>query len=413
MKNLNPIASERGFILILVYIILIFLSVFSFALFARHTGAIQATERYQNKILAFNAAEAGIDFALRELATDAIRRTDTASTAYHSPGMPLDQATLSYTISPVTDHPNMRRIDATGCAPTCAADVRGRQTSDITVYSSITQPAPPGSLFEYGILTMQTMNLSGMTFDNYNSNQGAYGGSNISDDGAVAADSTAIGAIALAGTTVKGDAEVSEHGNPNTGITVTNSTLTGSKGNLPAGWSLGAPIPMGSLPTPPIELGSVTDGITLAAGTYHATEIKIAGKKSLVATGAVKIYVDGAVDITGQGTTVAANKPGNLHIYVTGNAACKIRGNGSFFGGLYAPNSDVTFQTSNSGKGGTWFGAVVAKTFSTFGGGAPAFHFDLAMKEAQAVDPNQVNIVRVTAWQEMNSLAWDTGVAVP
>ena len=253
------------------------------------------------------------------------------------------------------------------------------------------------------------MNLSGMTFDNYNSSQGAYGGSNISSTGAVAADSTAIGAVTLSGTTVKGDAMVSEFGNPTTGIVVSNSTLTGSKGRLPAGWTLSAPPAMASLNPQPTELGSVTGNLTLAAGTYHATEIKISGQKLLSTTGAVKIYVDGGIDITGQGTTAANNKPGNLQIYVTGTASIKIRGNGAFFGGIYAPNSDVTFQTSNSGKRGTWFGAVVAKTFSTSGGGAPAFHFDLAMKENQTVDPNQTNIVRVTAWQEMNSLAWGTG----
>jgi hypothetical protein len=212
---------------------------------------------------------------------------------------------------------------------------------------------------------------------------------------------------------VNGNAVVSETGNPTTGITVTNSTITGTRGNLPTGWVLGAPTPIASLPTPPteIDLSNVTKAVTLAAGTYHCSSIHLSGNKgAIVTTGAVKIYVDGSVAITGQGTTAAENQPSNLHIYVTGNSSVLLRGNGSFMGGLYAPNSDVSFQTSNSGKGGVIYGAIVAKTFSTFGGGNPTVHFDLAMKTTPAPDPNANDQINVLTWQEMNSLAWNTGV---
>jgi hypothetical protein len=107
--------------------------------------------------------------------------------------------------------------------------------------------------------------------------------------------------------------------------------------------------------------------------------------------------------MAGKGITVTNNHPGNLTLVATSEADVKFSGNGSFFGGLYAPNSDVT-ATGN----GDLFGAVVAKTFSSTGNGA--FHFDLAMKEDAEPDPDTATrTVGITAWQELTSLAWGTG----
>lgn len=401
---MNPKNSERGFVLMVVYIVAALVSVFSIAFFARHHVNMQSAERYQNRIRAFNAAEAGIDAALHEL-TVASRQAETAAAAYTSPETVLTQSAFHYTISPVQGQPLRRRIDARGCSPSCTSTSRGYQDADITVYCQIASAAVSSNLFSYGVYTTGNMILDKFRFDSYNSTS-AYGGSNISDAGAIATNSTAIGAITMTNATVNGSAMVSENGNPVTGITQTNSTITGTTGKLPSGWTLAAPPSIAELPEPPTELGSYRGG-TLPAGTYHATEIKISGQGSIVATGAVKIYVDGGVDITGQGTTVAGDKPGNLQIYVTGTESCKITANGSFYGALYAPNSDVTFHTSSSGKGGNLFGAVVAKTFSTSGGskGYPTVHFDLALKE-DTVPVETNTTVSVTAWQEMDSLAW-------
>ncbi|MFH1799694.1 MAG: hypothetical protein ABH891_02440 [Candidatus Omnitrophota bacterium] len=415
MKNLKKRTHERGFVLLAVYMAAIFMCLFSVVLFARQQVAIQATERYQNRLLAFNAAEAGIDSALHELGASEALRTTTASTTSTSSVTPLGQHAFQYVISPVEDKSSMRRIDATGCAPDCDDTSRAYQTSQITVYADLISPTPPAGIFDYGILATTAIDLEGSTFDSYNSAAGAYGGANVSSTGAIAADTTASEKIELDDTTVRGNVLVNENGNPATVIKQEDSTITGTTGNLPAGWAMGAPTPMAELETAPteIDLSSVTSTRTLAAGTYHCTQISVSGNNGkIVTTGAVKIYVDSGVQITGIGTTVPDNKPGNLHIYVTGTAPCKVQGNGSFYGGLYAPNSDVEFKASNSGKGGVWFGAVVAKTFSTSGGGTPAFHFDLGMVTGSTPDPNLAPRVGITTWQEMNSLAWDTGQVV-
>ena len=195
MKTLHLPANERGFVLLAVYMVVIFISLFSVVFFARHQFAIQTTERYQNRTLAFNAAEAGIDYALRELATSATRRSTTATTTYTSSTSSLGQHTFQYTIAPVSGKSMMRRIDSTGCAPTCTTTSRAHQSTAITVYSEITTPAPPAGLFEYGIYTTTAINLSGAAFDSYNSSQGAYGGSNINTTGAIAANTTVISGV--------------------------------------------------------------------------------------------------------------------------------------------------------------------------------------------------------------------------
>ena len=360
---------------------------------------------------------------------------------------PVRQHEFLYQISPVgvqTGEKTYRLIRADGYAPHYYTDVgapdeypanqprpRAGQHSTIVVYAEMVFDPPKitGGLFNYGIYSTYSINLSGCAFDSYNSSAGAYGGSNVSNKGSIAADTTLHDGIELSNATVKGTVLVSENGNPSTVIENVKSTIippvtdpvTPPTGKLPTGWALGAPTPLSELASPPIEvnLGGITSSKTLAGNPdgktptyYHASQIDISGNKGAIVTtgGPVLIYVDNGVSITGIGTTVPNNKPGNLQIFVTGTASCKVQGNGSFFGGLYAPKSTVEFKASNSGKGGVWFGAVVAKTFSTGGGGTPAFHFDLAMVTAATKTPSTVPPrVGINTWQEINTLAWDTG----
>jgi hypothetical protein len=409
MKTFNSIRNERGFVLLAVYVAVIFVTVFSMVLFARHRAAIQATERYQNRILAFNAAESGIDFALRELATNSSLRTQTATETHTSSYTPMEQNEYRFIVSPVAGRSDLRRIDSKGCAPNCTNTSRAFQTSDIAVYCRLTAEGPPSSLFTYGVYAKDSITMSGnATFDSYNSNYGAYGGSNRSSTGDMAVNSTLSGRLSLSGNAkIKGNAYVGYNGIPNTVITTTgNSSVTGSRSNLAENWSNYAS------PTLPETVTNTTLSVsgnntrTLTAGTYHVPSISVSGNGKIVTTGAVVIYVDGAISISGNGILVTNNHPANLLLYSMGSSNVSISGNGSFYGGVYAPNSSVT-ATGN----GDVFGAVIAKTYTQSGNGST--HFDLAMKEIPGgVDPNQTQIVRVKAWQEMNSLAWDTGQTV-
>ena len=409
MKTSKIIHNERGFVLLVVYVVVMFVTVFSIVLFARHRGAIQATERYQNRILAFNAAESGIDFALRQLSTNSALRTQTATGTYTSSFTSMAQNQFMFIVSPVTGRSDLRRIDSKGCAPNCTNTSRAYQTSNIAVYCRLTTEGPPSSLFTYGVYAKDSITMSGnATFDSYNSNYGAYGGSNKSSNGEMAVNSTAAHQLSLSGNAnIKGNVYVGYNGVPNTVIQTTgNAGVTGTRSNLSQNWS------NYTLPTTPATHTDTTLSVsgnntrTLTAGTYHVPSISVSGNGKIVTTGAVVIYVDGAISISGNGILVTNNHPANLLLYSTGSSNVSISGNGSFYGGVYAPNSSVTA----SGNGDV-FGAVIAKTYTQSGNGST--HFDLSMKELPGpVDPNQTQIVRIKAWQEMNSLAWDTGQTV-
>ena len=99
---------------------------------------------------------------------------------------------------------------------------------------------------------------------------------------------------------------------------------------------------------------------------------------------------------------VPNNRPGNLLLYATESANVKIAGNGSFYGGIIAPKSAVT-ATGN----GDIFGAVIAKTYTQSGNSAT--HFDLSLKGIAGPASEGPKTVHITAWQELNSLAWGTG----
>jgi hypothetical protein len=406
MKTFKTLHNERGFVLLVVYGVVIFVSVFSIVFFARHRTAIQATERYQNRILAFNAAESGIDYALRQLATDPTMRDQTTTTSYTSSYMSMEQNQFRFVASPVTGRSDLRRIDSQGCAPNCTTTSRGYQTSNITVYCRITADEPPPSLFTYGVYSANSITMSGnATFDSYDSRQGAYGGSNKSSTETMAVNSTQAGKMNLSGNAkIKGNVLVGYNGVPNTVIATSgNASITGTRSNLDEDWSAYDAPTLPETYTDRTLSVSGNNTITLAAGTYHVPSISVSGNARITATGPVVIYVDGAVSIAGNGMVVPNNHPANLLIYSLGSSNVSIAGNGSFYGGVFAPNSNVTA----SGNGGV-FGAVISKTYTQSGNSAT--HFDVAMKEITGpVDPDQTQIVRVKAWQELYSLAWGTG----
>jgi hypothetical protein len=425
MKTLKTIHNERGFVLLVVYFIVIFVTIFSVVLFARHRSAILATERYQNRILAFNAAESGIDHALNALAAD----EDYAGESF-TPLTPVNDAVrcgFSVTVETTAQynqrhlaHPELypdfdaipedpsnliRIIEAKGFSPDNNPVSRGYQTSSVVVYCQLTTSLTPSSLFTHGVYAENSISLSGNSaFDSYNSISGAYGGSNKSSAGEMAVNSTQAGSISLTGNSkINGNVYVGYTGTPNTVISTTqNATITGTRSNLSQTWVPPDPVEVPDGATSITISVSGNNTLTLAPGTYHAASLKVSGNGKIKTTGAVKIYVDGAIDITGNGIAVPNNRPENLLLYSTGSAAVKIAGNGSFYGGVFAPNSAVTANGN-----GDVFGAVVAKTYTQEGNSAT--HFDLSLKGIAGPPTEGPKTVHITAWQELNSLAWGTG----
>jgi len=448
MKTFRAIQNERGFVLLVVYMVVIFAAIYSVVLFARHRGAILATERYQNRILAFNAAESGIDATLQILSTD----TDYAGTSAFTPLTPENDAVrCGYTVTVETtaqynkrllelhkkscpshsdqctlfastpEDLNIRIIIANGFSPDNKTTSRAYQMSNITVFCRLPEPATPSSSFTHGVYAEDRISLSGNSaFDSYNSINGAYGGSNKSSAGEMAVNSTLSGKMSLTGNSkINGSVYIGYNGVQNAVITTTqNSTITGTRSNLPQTWisPVSVEVPEGAPePTNLSVSGNTTKQLPGSSDPenpviYHYTSLKVSGNGKITTTGAVKIYVDGEIDITGNGITVPNNRPVNLLLFssgpvnpVTGFApSVKIAGNGSFYGGVYAPKSAV-LATGN----GDIFGAVVSKTYTQ--GGNSATHADLSLVGQSGAVSSEPDPVHITAWQELNSLAWGTG----
>lgn len=370
------------------YLLIAVISIFSLAMFSRGTVFLQANERSQNKIIAFNMAEAGIDLAITQLQADVTY----AGVGYTDMGTGTVEGGYQVAVTTPNTAPNVRLIQSTGHAPLNDMTQKAYETRTIQAYVSIgTQ-----SYFDFAVFSKDGMQLNGNPLiDSYDSRNGAYGGANRNQNGDIGTDSTGAGTVSLNGNVeVRGDAEVGPGGNPNSVVSVSgNSSITGTLSAAPAERAYEpAATNLPSLGNLRVN-GNQTQ--TLPAGTYHYDSISISGNGELEALGAVEIYVSGSVTISGNGVSTQANLPPNFIIYVTTGDTVKVSGNGNFYGAIYAPASHVM----NTGNGEI-YGAVVSRTYHQAGNGN--VHYDEALKDTGGSGEPTVSLL---SWQENNTVA--------
>lgn len=397
---LNDLKNNRGFILIVVYLVAMLVTVFSFAFFGRANAFQIAAEHNQNKIIAFNMAEAGVDATLAELLED-INYTP-------EPGnyTPLDtdfvKGGYSVTVSSIGEGSNTYMISSTGYAPINDLTARAFQCTSITAYVE----SAPDSLFRFAVfaensITISTSASDVVNFDSYDSGEGAYGGDNVGSNADIGTNSTEDDCITIKGgdTTINGDATIGPEGDVEDALDVrSGSDITGTEAAATEPQTLYDPSTEEPV-SPAVSLHNST--LNLSEGTYHFSSLSISGTGQIVTTGEVKIYVDGTVNIGGQGIVNTGQSPPDLLLYATEDATITISGSGSFYGGIYAPNSWV----KNTGSGAI-YGAIVAEDYQQQGNGA--VHFDEAMNDVAGLGSSGVS---VKAWSEETSLAWNTGTA--
>lgn len=383
----------EGFILIATYLIVMLVSMFSFAYFARANAFLQASERNRNKIIAFNMAESAADFALAQLAANPAY-TGTATFVPLSSGSA--QGGFTVTVTTPTNNPNIRMIQASGFSPSNVNTSRAYQASAVTTYGRI----QPNSLFNFGVFAQDSISLTGnAVVDSYDSRNGAYGGTNRSSNGDIGTNSIVSQSVTLSGNAlIKGDAVVGPSGNPGSVIRLNgNAAITGT--STAAAQASSYPAPTTTLPSSGALNISGNNTTYLMPGTYHYSSISITGNGKLSLTGPVTIYVDGDVNLAGNGVATQNNVPTNFMLMATGSETVKVSGNGNFYGAIYAPNAPV----KNTGNGSI-FGAVIAQDYDQTGNGS--VHFDEALKDVQGTSGS--GRLAVTAWQEQNSLTWGT-----
>lgn len=398
MKNNRQFLNQRGFVLIVCYLIITLVAIFAFAYFARSNAFQIAAERNQNKLVAFNMAESAVDATLVELLEDI---NYPGTDRYTSLDTDFVKGGYTVTVTTPEDNENMRIIQATGYSPDNSTTSRAYQTTTITAYAE----TAPDSLFNFAVfadnsLTISTSATADVDIDSYDSRIGDYGGSNIGSNADIGTNSIDTNCIVIKGgaTTVKGDATIGPDGDIETAVDVhTRSIITGNKSSATEPQTLNEPstdVPV----SPAVNLTNST--LTLTEGTYHYASLSITASGEIVTTGEVKIYVDGDVNIGGNGI-VNEGSPPNLVLYATGDSTVTLSGNSNFYGGIYAPNSLI----KNTG-GGSLYGAVVAEDYQQQGGGS--VHFDEAMNDVAGLGSESVH---VKSWREETSLAWNTGTA--
>jgi alpha-tubulin suppressor-like RCC1 family protein len=187
----------------------------------------------------------------------------------------------------------------------------------------------------------------GTLVDSFQSTAGAYGGTNVGDEGNVRAGSTIV---------------------DNGGVVAGAQTP-----NSPAGLAA-VPVPAAAInlpldsPTPGnVNLNSAADTLTLSPGNYVAANVNITsgGVLNAAFAGPVYIWVTGTLNLGG--TENLGGFPANLQFLVVGTGPVNVNSGGQLFGQIYAPNATLTL-------GSTVFGSVTGSQV-TLNSGADV-HFD-------------------------------------
>jgi alpha-tubulin suppressor-like RCC1 family protein len=183
--------------------------------------------------------------------------------------------------------------------------------------------------------------------DSYRSQLGAYGGTNVGNDGNVRAATNIV-----------------HNGGVIDGTLTPNSPAGLVVVPVPAG---AANLPLGSPSPGNLNIASAAQSITLAPGTYAAANVTVSspGAINISPPGSVLIWVTGTLNLGGNENLNGI--PENLQFLVTSSAPVNVNAGGRLFGFLYAPASTVNLSSMV-------FGSVVGASVTLNSGSA--VHFD-------------------------------------
>ncbi|MCE1246325.1 MAG: hypothetical protein LWY06_06755 [Firmicutes bacterium] len=393
--------SKKGYILILTFLVMAMMFFFGLMLVEFMSSETKLTIKSEHDNIAAEAANAGIDDAiyyLKQNASWASGFNNTAlghSNSTYSMTFDKNQTVLPYSTNNSTGTATITgyggRTVPAGSVHLVSIGKFGR--SKIIEESMIT---PGGTLFSAAIQANTNITFSGNGLtDSFNSDNGTYQQTSQQSGGNIATNSNTNAIVRLTG-------NVDVNGTVTVGTGGTQAaSVSSSGGSSYQGFSTSSPVSLPFL-TPPSGTnqgsvsvsghGSVTINpgtytnlsgsgqsvINLTAGDYVFTgNISLSGNSTIVlpATGKVKIYVLGNIDITGNSINNTSEKPTNLVIYGGPNTtSVKISGNGQGYFGLYAPAADVKI-TGN----GAIYGGIVGDTIDITGNAA--IHYDQALQK--------------------------------
>lgn len=242
-------------------------------------------------------------------------------------------------------------------------------------------------LFSFAAFAKGAMTISNNALvDSYNSDNGAYGGANIGQNGDIGTNGTSAGIIIIGNNaSIMGDVSTGSGGTVTTGAGVTITGDTSHDNNIE--------IPSVTVPT---TLTSLADGgicsipgsgtRTLAGGNYRYQSITFANNGELIINGDVEIYLTAATALNaGNNNKITINSGAKLVMYVDGviniwnnvqinnvgkkaadfaiystydgAAGVSIKNNSNAYVTIYSPDTDVDIN-----QNANFYGAIVGGT---------------------------------------------------
>lgn len=166
-------------------------------------------------------ASSAVEHAIARINSDANWRTDfNGQTVQQSMG----NGSFSWQLTDVTGN----GLSNTPISPILihATGTVGTSTYSIQVHCTIPQTIP------YDLMTTGSITVkSGASIDSFDSTQGAYGGTNVGSNAAVATNSTSNNAVTVSGSTINGSVSIGVGGNPSK-VVSGSSNITGTESAL-------------------------------------------------------------------------------------------------------------------------------------------------------------------------------------
>jgi len=353
------------------------------------SGAVLNENRFDRMsrtgLQAFWAAESGVDRALVSL-----RDSDFLSQVSDSGGPEISYAVLGpggyeADIQPVPGQAGLYRVVAIGSSSTPGSGAPDFQQRRVDAVVRVM----PGVPLPKGLFANTSVYLNGsFRVDSYDSRTGGVVSTNA---GAIGTNGTAAKSIDLIGSADIFGNVVAGPGAPDSAISLKGAVrVSGDVGNLEE------PVPMEPVAGPAGTEDLVVSGgetVTLSGGVHRFRMLSIGSSSTLEFTGPAIVYVED-FELDGGALVTSGNLPENLAIQVVGDEAIEWESNGTFYGILYAPESQISLSGNS-----TFYGAVAADRIS--GGGSGIFWYDEALEFSGGKTGFGQATTEMVFWQEM------------
>lgn len=228
--------------------------------------------------------------------------------------------------------------------------------------------------FDNALWGKDYVNLTGnASTDSYNPNLGAYGGSNIGQNGSIGTN----GSVSLGGNgTVNGNAEYLPPGTCSgctAGGNVTGSVTAITQPKpfppIPA-FTVGTTDVSGTQTINPGAYRNIAVGnhvtLTLNAGTYYVDSFTVSPNGTVNLNGPVTFYVNTTLSSgAGHYAVNAGGNPANFVIFYNGAADVSLTGQADFSAVVYSPNAGIKIAGN-----GAFYGSYIGKNIDMSGNGA-------------------------------------------